>query len=120
MFKKKKASKLFNRTKRRKRRLTSKQFLTWSLEFTKSVIIQIVILWTISNIFSMIILVYAINRTGNFSYLDTFISENHSTFRDIVGIALIKFCIENVFKYNDFGGKAKSYSINDEEESSEE
>ena len=57
----------------------------------------------------MIVLVYAINKTGNFSYLDTFISENHTTFRDIVGIALIKFCIENIFKYNNFGGKAMAY-----------
>lgn len=95
--------------------MTAKQFVNWTLEFTKSIIMYIVMLWVASNIFSMIVLVYAINKTGNFSYLDTFITENHTTFRDIVGIALIKFCIENVFKYNNFGGKAKDYQQGENE-----
>lgn len=95
--------------KKRKQTFTPKKALKWSWEFTKVVVSTISIVWVFSTIFSALMVAYAIHTTGQFSFLDTFIIENSSTFRDIVGINIIKSCVENVFKYNDFCFK-KSYN----------
>lgn len=41
-------------------------------------------------------------------HLDTLVTETSETFRTVVGMAIIKFGIENIFKYNDFGGHIPS------------
>ena len=46
----------------------------------------------------------------NTYYRTVFLTENSTTFRDVVGINLVKSCIENVFKYNDIFGKKKCYN----------
>ena len=45
----------------------------------------------------------AIIQTQQFSFLDAFITETNTTFRDVAGVVIIKFLVENVFKYNTFG-----------------
>jgi hypothetical protein len=50
----------------------------------------------------------AIDMYGNFSYLDTFITDNGETFRLIVGANIVSKTIENVFKYNEGGIFGKS------------
>ena len=79
----------------RKRRVTknkSKAAILWMWEHTK-----------------MVVIVVAIKETGQFSYLDTLISETNETFRIVVGANIVKAGVENIFKYNDFGGKGSRY-----------
>ena len=78
------------------------------LKFTQTIIFLLCIHYFINWIISVVLIVVAIVMTGNFSYLDTLITETSITFRDIVGVAIIKFCLENIFKYNDFGGRVPS------------
>ena len=75
----------------------------WSLTFTKRVIILVTILWTIQLVYSAIMIFFAVITCGDFSYLDTFITDNGETFRLIVGVNLISKTVENVFKYNNGG-----------------
>lgn len=85
-----------------------KDMLKWSLSFTKKVITVVTLLWTLQLIYSAIIIWYAVQTQGNFSYLDTFINDNGDTFRLIVGTNIISKTIENVFKYNEGGIFGKS------------
>lgn len=57
----------------------------------------------------LVVIVVAIKETGQFSYLDTLISETNETFRIVVGANIVKAGVENIFKYNDFGGKGSWY-----------
>ena len=59
--------------------------------------------------FVYLVIVVAIKETGQFSYLDTLISETNETFRIVVGANIVKAGVENIFKYNDFGGKGSRY-----------
>lgn len=99
-----------------KRRL--KELGRWSLSFTKRVIVTVTILWIIQLIYSMVMIWYAVETQGNFSYLDTFIADNGETFRLIVGTNIISKTIENVFKYNEGGifGNSITLDINQNEE----
>ena len=95
-----------------------KKTIKWSLSFTKKVIIMVTIIWIIQLIYSAIMILYAVQKCGDFSYLDTFISDNGETFRLIVGTNIISKTIENVFKYNEGGifGKSIASDINKNEE----
>ena len=84
------------------------KIFTRTLKFTETVVVWVFIIYILNWIVSMLMIWYAIKTTCNFSYLDTLIAETSSSFRDIVGIAVIKFGVENIFKYNDFGGKIPS------------
>ena len=89
----------------------------WAWEFTKGLITTITILYFICTAVEIALIVLAIYQTGTFSYLDTFITEINTTFRDIVCVNLVKCIIENVFKYNDFSGIThKNNNIKEEEE----
>ena len=85
-----------------------KEAMKWSLSFTKKVIVIVTILWILQLTYSAIMILYAVKTQGNFSYLDTFISDNGETFRLIVGTNIISKTIENVFKYNEGGIFGKS------------
>ena len=89
--------------------------MKWSLSFTKKVIVIVTILWIIQLTYSAIMILYAVKMQGNFSYLDTFISDNGETFRLIVGTNIVSKTIENVFKYNEGGlfGKSVTRDEND-------
>lgn len=80
-----------------------KQFVKWSMTFTKKVITLITIVWFIQLIFSAIMIWYAVKTEGNFSFLDTFITDNGESFRLLVGVNIVSKTIENVFKYNEGG-----------------
>lgn len=82
-----------------------------TLRFTEKLLVLLTIGYFANCIVSVVLILFAINQTGNFSYLDTLITETSVTFRDIVGIAIIKFAVENVFRYNDFGGRVPSKPV---------
>lgn len=82
---------------------TLKDFMSWSLTFTKKLVLACTAVWICSTLYSAIVIMYAISSVGDFSYLDTFISESSETFRVVVGANLITKTIENVFHYNNGG-----------------
>lgn len=92
-----------------------KETLKWSLTFTKKVVTLVTIIWSIQLIYSAIMIWYAVQMQGNFSYLDTFISDNGETFRLLVGTNIISKTIENVFKYNEGGIFGKSITEDTQE-----
>ena len=67
------------------------------------------VLYVLNWLYSLVVIVVAIKETGQFSYLDTLISETNETFRIVVGANIVKAGVENIFKYNDFGGKGSRY-----------
>ena len=79
-----------------------------TMSFTQLVLIGVAIIYILNWIVSLGLIFWAIKETGSFAYLDTLITETSTTFRDIVGVIIVKFAVENVFKYNDFGGKVPS------------
>ena len=80
-----------------------KNMFKWSLTFTKKVVTLVTILWSLQLIYSAVLIWYAIQSQGNFSYLDTFITDNGDTFRLLVGVNIVSKTIENLFKYNEGG-----------------
>lgn len=79
-----------------------------TLHFTEKLILLLTIFYFVNWGVSVALVLDAIHTIGSFSYLDTLITETCVTFRDIVGLAIIKFAVENVFKYNSFGGRVPS------------
>lgn len=92
-----------------------RDLLKWSLSFTKKVITLVTIIWFLQLVFSAIMICYAVMLQGNFSYLDTFISDNGETFRLIVGTNIVSKTVENVFKYNEGGIFGKSITSETQE-----
>ena len=103
-----------------KKPFTARDMLKWSLTFTKKVITIVTIVWILQILFSAVMICYAVMLQGNFSYLDTFITDNGETFRLIVGTNIISKTIENVFKYNDGGIFGTSKTENEETENEED
>ncbi len=101
-FKKKKETEEFNINKIRQ------GFIQRTLKFTETVVVWITVLYIVNWLTSVVLITLAIIKTMNFAYLDTLITETSETFRTVVGMAIIKFGIENIFKYNDFGGHIPS------------
>ncbi len=93
------------------------RFLNRALKFTETIIVWVALLYILNWVVSIVLIAFAIKETMNFMYLDTLITQTSETFRDVVGVAIIKFGIENIFKYNDFGGKipSKPVETNDED-----
>ena len=92
-----------------------KETLVWSLTFTKKVIVLVTFVWFLQLVFSAIMICYAVMLQGNFSYLDTFITDNGESFRLIVGVNIVSKTIENVFKYNEGGIFGKSITLETKE-----
>ena len=92
-----------------------RHIFNWSLTFTKKVVTLVTVLWFLQLVFSAIMILYAVKMQGNFSYLDSFITDNGDTFRLIVGVNIVSKTIENVFKYNDGGIFGTSISTKSEE-----
>jgi hypothetical protein len=90
--------------------MESNKYVAWSLTFTKKVVLLVTLLWFLQLIYSAVMICLAIDMYGNFSYLDTFITDNGETFRLIVGANIVSKTIENVFKYNEGGIFGKSIS----------
>lgn len=92
-----------------------KDMFTWSLTFTKKVIILVTLAWILQLVYSAVMISYAVTTCGDFSYLDTFITDNGESFRLIVGVNIVSKTIENVFKYNEGGIFGKSISTEETE-----
>lgn len=116
----------FKKKKRRKKNVKKDQeslrtlrhkFIQKTLKFTERVVVWVTLLYILNWVVSAILIVVAIKETMNFMFLDTLIVETSETFRQVVGLAIIKFGVENIFKYNDFGGHVPSRPVetNDEE-----
>ena len=88
---------------KRKKRINVKDYFLWTLTFTKKLIIACTAIWAFCVFYSAIMILFAVIKVGDFSFLDTFISDNGETFRIIVGANLISKTVENVFKYNNGG-----------------
>lgn len=109
---------ILSNLKKRKRQTSlktqMKDIFRWSLTFTKKVVLLVTVMWSIQLIYSAIMILYAVNMNGDFSYLDSFITDNGETFRMIVGVNIISKTIENVFKYNEGGLFGKSITSTEE------
>lgn len=92
-----------------------KDFLNWSLTFTKKIVLIVTFLWVAYTVYEALMIFYAVKVYGNFSYLDTFITDTGETFRLIVGANIVSKTIENVFKYNEGGIFGTSISPMQEE-----
>lgn len=106
----------------KKKKKDAKNALLWTWEFTKKIVVFLSVLYILNWLYSAVVIAIAVYDTGTFSYLDTLITETNETFRIVVGANVIKSCIENIFKYNDIGGKSKEYgesSIDTQEEEEE-
>lgn len=99
-----------------KKQFKAKDMVKWSLTFTKKVITLVTLVWFLQLVFSAIMICYAVMLQGNFSYLDTFITDNGESFRLIVGVNIVSKTIENVFKYNEGGIFGKSVSTHNTNE----
>lgn len=89
--------------KKKKKNINIKDFFNWSLTFTKKLIVICTVLWAFCILYSAVMILFAVIKVGDFSYLDSFITDNGETFRIVVGVNLISKTIENVFKYNNGG-----------------
>ena len=87
---------------------TKRGFMERTLKFTEKLALLLTLMYLCNWLVSVAMIYLAIKETKNFAYLDTLIVETSNTFRVIVGAAIIKFGVENIFKYNDFGGRAPS------------
>ena len=85
-----------------------------TLHFTERLLVWLTLFYFINWGVSVCLVLDAIHTIGSFAYLDTLITETSMTFRDIVGIAIIKFAVENIFKFNSFGGRVVSRSGGDD------
>lgn len=109
------------KNKSRKRKQSLKNALSWSWEFTKLIVTILTIVYFLIMVYCGVVIWMGMYKLAITTYLDTFITEINETFRLIVGTNVIKAGVENVFKYNDFGGKGELYnngktSINNESE----
>ena len=81
----------------RKRRVTknkSKAAILWMWEHTKMIVNCLSVLYVLNWLYSLVVIVVAIKETGQFSYLDTLISETNETFRIVVGANIVKAGVE--------------------------
>lgn len=74
------------------------EFISWIQEFSKKIIVATFAIFIIANIFFLVVITIQFCWTAELLYLDTYIYEINTTFRDIIGGYLIKAATENVFK----------------------
>jgi hypothetical protein len=86
---------------------TSIEFLSWIQEFSKKIVFVTFLIFVLANLFFIVIVTLDFIRQGTIQYLDTYISEIHLTFREVIGGYLIKAASENVVKIG--GSYMESY-----------
>ena len=75
------------------------KFMSWSQEFTKKIVSIYFFIFVISNILFLGVASVAFFQTGGeMMYFNTFVTEVHTTFRDVIGGYIIKAAMENVLK----------------------
>ena len=77
---------------------SSINMINWAAEFTKKIVTITFIIFVISNFFVMAIILGEYLTIGTVEYLDTLITEIHTTFRDVIGGYIVKAAMENVSK----------------------
>lgn len=77
---------------------SSLNFLNWAQEYSKKIVTITFILFVISNIFFLVLVTAEFIRNADLTYIDTYMSEVHLTFRDVIGGYLIKAATENILK----------------------
>lgn len=94
---------------------TAKNVFNRLLHYTEKIFYWLVICYFIWQFASLALIVWGIKETMQFSFLDTFITETNETFRTVAGAVIVKFLIENIFKYNEFSfSKHKTERGNDD------
>lgn len=83
------------------------EFMSWIQEFSKKVVVITFAIFIVANLFFLGMILVQFITTNEILYLDTFISEMHSTFREVIGGYLIKAAIENAIKIG--GSTIKNY-----------
>ncbi len=83
------------------------KFVSWIQEFSKKVVFITFIIFIIANVFYLWIILSKFVVTNEISFLDTFISEMHNTFREVIGGYIVKAAVENAIKIG--GNYIKGY-----------
>ena len=96
--------------------MTKDKFKSWSLSFTMHVLTLLTVFWFIFMVYSGILIWYTIYKTGEFSFLDTYISRICDCFMAGVITGLITRTIGNVFEFNDGSFMGVSHKRPDEAE----
>ena len=74
------------------------KFVDWSLSFSKNCIQLSFIIFLIANIFIIAGITINYFQMGMLSSFDTYITEVYGMMRDVIGVYIIKTCLENSFK----------------------
>lgn len=74
------------------------KFMSWIQEFTKKIVTITFLIFILSNIFYLVMILAQFSTTTSITYIDTFITEMHQTFRDVIGGYIVKAAAENVIK----------------------
>ena len=83
--------------------MNEKKFKRWAVGFTATVLKLITIIWGGCMIFAAVVITIALFRTGEFSYLDTYITSVCGCFSAAVITGLITRVIGNAFEFNNGG-----------------
>lgn len=96
-----------------------KKFQSWALGFTATVLKLITIIWGGCMVFAAVIMTLALYHTGEFSYLDTYITSVCGCFTAAVITGLITRVIGNVFEFNNGGLFGQSVGKENENDSTD-
>lgn len=83
------------------KKISDHDFKNWSKGFTIKVLTLLSIFWFIFMCYSGFLMIYAIYKTGEFSFLDTYINRICDCFMAGVITGLITRTVGNVFEFND-------------------
>lgn len=99
--------------------MNEQKFRKWAVGFTATVLKLITLIWGGCMVFAAVVITIALFRTGEFSYLDTYIQYVCGCFTAAVITGLITRVIGNVFEFNDGGifGFSRKENDNDSTDS---
>lgn len=83
--------------------MNEKKFKSWAVGFTAKVLKLITTIWGGCMIFAAVIITIALFKTGEFSYLDTYITSVCGCFSAAVITGLVTRVIGNAFEFNNGG-----------------
>ena len=82
---------------------SKKKFQSWALGFTATALKLITVIWGGCMVFAAVIITLALYHTGEFSYLDTYITSVCGCFSAAVITGLITRVVGNMFEFNNGG-----------------
>ena len=101
---------VFMKKKKKTKNISFKQFMSWSVTFSQLVFKLITEIWVLGMVYASALILIAIFKVEQFSYIDTLITELCDVFKVSVCGILIKSTIENVFRYNNIFGDRVEYN----------